>query len=676
MHLLICRQILHGVRRLYLYLLCTGAWVVAVVFLALRMVLPPPPPEIAPTPPRHAPLTRHLALVIVDGLRHDIATDPSWMPHFAAAMERHSSAVVLAGEISMTSSAVLAYGTGKQGGLDQIVFNERGGRTRYQNVFDHARDAGLRLAATGDIAWFTLYRGVWHRQHPDPPGAAMDVDYNDEIFAAAYRFLQELPNVAVFHFVTPDHQAHVHGVFSPGYRAHIGAFDAKLFALLQAIPRDFTVFLTSDHGAADRGNHGSDAPLMRRCPLVAYGPGIVEGFHPPEPIDQVDLAPTFAYLLAVPEPAHGEGRLMTSWLTVKAPEDVRRAVPASTSASWWAGWLALAAVGLGAALLGYLWLEERWRVALKERPWLWSLPVTLLVVSLLATRQFENLPGAWPSILPVAAMVAANVALFVAVVWRKRVARLVDDHAAVLSIAALGPLIASYTTYTRIQCYILVAVVVVLGLAMPRNLLAAGVLAAMWKLTTSREDFLPDTFDKPTEFALASLAAAMLVFCAERLSRRPTEKSGATLAGIAALGALAMVVIRSPRHVPAELGVALWIALPVAAVVLWRRGARTVAEMCGVACFALVGRLPEIFFLLATALIADVVGESLASRAPDGARPSFLVVIIGFAFSLTYLQRIGVQSGLDFTSIDWTAGSFDSQHVGYPRIALANLTKH
>src|SRR5438874_2703505 len=116
----------------------TAVAVTVTVVIAMRALLPVAPPPLAAPPAAHAALTRHLAFVVVDGLRYDVATDAALMPHSAAAMREHASGAILAGEVSMTSSAVLAYGTGQPGDLDQIVFNELGRRTAFDHLPGHA----------------------------------------------------------------------------------------------------------------------------------------------------------------------------------------------------------------------------------------------------------------------------------------------------------------------------------------------------------------------------------------------------------------------------------------------------------------------------------------------------------------------------------------------------------
>ena len=202
---------------------------VALVAIALvELVLPaPPPPDVDRAEPFGAALTEHVVFVIIDGLRYDIATDDEWMPHMARRMREHTSAEMWANQITMTSSAVLTYGTGQRGDIDQIVTNETQRPARYDHLPSILHDARLSTAAVGDRGWFRMFPGTWDKEHQDPEGVAIDVDYNPEIFAAATKMLGEEPRPAfmVVHFVTPDHQAHAYTVKSAEYEAHIHAFD-------------------------------------------------------------------------------------------------------------------------------------------------------------------------------------------------------------------------------------------------------------------------------------------------------------------------------------------------------------------------------------------------------------------------------------------------------------------
>ena len=198
------------------------------------VIAPQPPPDVAARPPVTKALTNHLVLVVIDGLRHELAVDAEVMPHLAARMAREASGEIWASPVSMTSSAVLTYATGQRGDIDQIVNNETGRPVEYDHLVRNAKRAGLVTAFTGDRAWLKMFGDSWDRTHPDPYGVGIEVDYNAEIFEAAEGFLRESPrpNFAVFHFVTPDHQAHAYGTTSERYRAHIHAFDGLLEGLL------------------------------------------------------------------------------------------------------------------------------------------------------------------------------------------------------------------------------------------------------------------------------------------------------------------------------------------------------------------------------------------------------------------------------------------------------------
>ncbi|MSP23703.1 MAG: hypothetical protein EXR75_00775 [Myxococcales bacterium] len=426
--------------------LVTALLAASLVFVVLRLLLPAPlPPTFAPAPRaavtvRHA---RHLVFVVVDGLRYDVATDERLMPRFARNMRDRSSGEIWSGPVSMTSAAVLAYGTGRRGDIEQIVLNETAAATHFDHLPGIVKDAGLGTAATGDVAWFSLFPDAWDTAHPDPPGLAIDVDFNAEIFEASRRILALVPRPAltILHFVTPDHQAHAYGATSDRYRAHIHAFDALLDQLLAELSADTTVFVTSDHGANDRGTHGADTPIQRRSPIFAYGPGVRAGQHPTQPLDQLDIPDTLAFLLGIRAPVHGVGHILAEWLDVSptARADAARGslerlvrlaeetgfsgardtlvgsaldlpeaqiaaarrsasalatrVMAATPAESPGKWLALGLVALAAVAVALAALERIPRVALAFSAQATVVLVAAAAVGVLITARIETLPG-------------------------------------------------------------------------------------------------------------------------------------------------------------------------------------------------------------------------------------------------------------------------------------------
>ena len=752
----------------------------------VKVALPKPPPaDVTPVAPGHPPLTQHLVLVIADGLRFDIANDPLLMPRFSAAMKAHSNAEIWSGPVSMTSAAVLAYATGQPGDLDQIVENETSQATRFNHIVENARAAGLVTAATGDIAWFTLVpEAAWNFAHRDPEGVAIDVDYNDEIFAAARAMVRRnpRPNLFVAHFVSPDHQGHAHGVNSAAYRTHIHGFDGLLADFLAELPSDWTVFVTSDHGATDNGKHGSDGEIMRRSPLYAYGPGIVDGLHPVEHLDQLDLAATFAHLLGVASPANGEGHVLVDWLAVPdelradiaceelariarfaaaelgaAPRDGRcpdgtpaariaaaaersRAIRASLAGSQMAesgaSGLMMVATSLAAALLlgGFFWLLARpastrgTRVGRGGRiaPGL-VLAAALLALSVALTRTVENLPDGWPNGVRIALLVAANLALLGIFVFPQRFAATIDRLSPEVGILVLGAFAVTYTLYTKPESYVIVVTTTIalfvpalrrrlrapsarepsgtLALGFARAALALGCAIALYRVGVFEGEFYDRLFAGSLLRARLVAMGLLGAFAVERFLA--TGRRRREVAPLVVMLAIASAATFARPLVPGAVGLGLAACLPPFGMWLWRSGRRAAAAMAWLAACTWIGRDLELVPLVLTFWLAAAVGEAaavLARGAPEdagvheastdrspasgryadghptfglnAARPAAVVAIAGFVFALGYLQRIGVNTHLDFTHIDWTAGTFGDHATTAARIAAANIGKY
>ncbi len=742
-----------------LLLVATTATVVGVlVWFGTQVALPKPPPAtVEPQPPDGPALTRHLVLVVVDGLRYDIATTEAIMPHFSRAMRQRTSGTLWANAVTMTTPAILSYTAGRPGELDQIVNNETSKPTAYNHLLANAKAAGLRTAATGDHAWFWMFPNAWDLRHPDPWGVSMEVDYNPEIFEAAHAFsrAEPRPNLLVAHFVTPDHQAHVHGVWSEAYHRHLRGFDQALHELLQALPEDTTVIVTSDHGQLDSGTHGTDLPVLRRTPVFAYGPGIAAAARSSERMKQADLAATMARLLAVASPAHSLGHVLARWLDLPAAEQahvacaelarlerfaaasgctaetieqtrqaaceaqdpeqrmaealaasrriatlLRKAEPVESLSKW----LLLGMAAIGALALGLLWCGKPRAGYL--RSWL---PAVLAAAALIAlgvalTYGTERLPEPWPDRLRVWLTVAANVALLALVVFLRRFARWLDRAAPLAATLTLGALLVSYTKYTQAEVYIVLATASVLLLvpwlrrlvgldpdrlgriAKGRVVLALGLVGLLWPLSHQVHTYYPKLLDSPPEMRRAVAVAALVLFAAERLWRRRSELGGAR-AWAAAVGS-ALLAIGCLWLRDAHLGkaaVLVWLLLPIAGLLAWRARQRLCAEQLWLGSYVMVSRDQEMFFLIATVVVAEVLGEMIgrltgaasSDRGRQG-RPRHAAVVgmVALLFSLGFVQRLGIQLGLDFPHFDWAAGTFGEAGVSVGRIGVAIITKH
>lgn len=495
--------------RPFILLVLVSALIAGVAYGVMGVVLrPDTPPPTQLRGPRTDPLTKHLLFVVVDGLRYDIATNPELMPRFSEAMERNSSAEIWAGRVSMTTSAILSYGTGQRGQLEQVVNNLTPEPPPFNNWLENARSDGLVLMLVGDPAWARMYGPAFSEKRLDPKGVAIDFDFNDQTFRDTRELLAKRPNFLVAHFVTPDHQGHAYGVHSERYLKHVHQFDRRLSDLLGEIAPDWTVVVTSDHGAADSGTHGADVPVQRRSPLYAYGPGITKNVHPKLPLDQVDLPNTLAALLGTTPPKQSRGQVLTDWLDIT---EAKRAAIACEDAE--------RLFAYGEARLGDAAIQEakqsldrcKAQGSYKERElaarkvtavvdtqiglrtglasqnalvllmlsilasgivaWfavgkrlLWSLPPALFLgaVGTWLVFSVERLPGHWPNVCRVALFIACNSLALAALVKPLWLAKRFEQTRWLAPTLLPGLLVASYPANTQPESFVAVAVIGVL----------------------------------------------------------------------------------------------------------------------------------------------------------------------------------------------------------------------
>lgn len=694
--------------------------VVGLVLALVRLILPAPAPS-AVTPRRlvDRALTDHLLFVVIDGLRHDVASDPERMPNFARALRERASAEPWAGRVTMTTSAVLAFGTGQRGRFEQIVRNLNPEPPPFHSWLDSAHRRGLLLATVGDPAWVEMYGSAFAASRPDPKGVSIDVDFNPQTFRDTRELLATKPALLIAHFVTPDHQGHVHGIASPGYTRHIRGFDAELFRLLGELSPAWTVVVTSDHGAVDSGTHGSDTAVQRHTPALAYGPGIRSGVHLGR-VEQVDLAPTLATLLGVEAPAHGLGFVMAPWLDLSPAEragaacrDAERALAlraaalrdapvvsacdpgapperqieqsrsivratdaALTGASGITSPSAWLTGALGALLLAIMALITLGRPVLSALPG----AVILCALATLLVSEVERLPGALPNVARVVAFTVGFAPALVLLFAPGRFARWVEAWPRLSMLYVPGALVASYPANAQPVAWVSVGVLLVVfffagrvdASALPpwraslrvtrlTALGAAVVFVALHRVGTIAEGILPSWFHKNPPLVMAvALGSISLLFASRALRRDERVPVVHVLAGLCLV--VAALLLRDV--VPPWLGRGAIVALGLGAIVALRRGQLEACLALALASTAFVSRTWELPVVAATLFLADAAGRALRARdAQRDAGRAWLLLAITFAFALLMVQRIGIQGALDFGGMDFGAGGFGDPHV-------------
>ena len=711
------------------------------VYVVVRLLLPAPAPPVVVSKQVERPraLTRHLFFVVVDGLRYDFATDPARMPQFAGAMRRHTSAEMWAGRVTMTTSAVLSYGTGQRGSLEQVVRNANPAPPAFDTWLRGARGAGLRIAVAGDPAWQEMFGSYIDRMRPDPEGVAIDVDFNPQTFRDARELLAEKPNFMVAHFVTPDHQGHAYTLRSERYRAHLADFDAQLFRLLGELDPTWTVIATSDHGALDSGTHGGDVEVARRVPVFAYGPGIAPRVKLAGRLDQADLAGTMAALLGVPAPIHGRGHVLVEWLDVSESEraaiacaDAARATayaeaalfsraarevqreaagcdsgrsPAARMASARAAvaaldrsigkatglasmesWLALLPLLALAVALAWLVLGDR---VFRAVP----LALALLSAAVALTYAVERAPGIWPNTVRVTLFVLANAGVLWLLLAPGSAAKLLERRPIPSACAIPGLLVASYTSNTQPESYVAIGVLALLFVRLDRiepaspplwrGRLGPALGVAGWVALLASLLVLFPAGTRQVELHPAWLQPEPRFFVLSALMVAGWLLLGVRGAAhprrawLEALLMLALIVgsLWWRRSAVPWFGRSALVAFGLLALVAAIRGEGRRALALGLASYAWVSRDFEVSVVVSSLIVGEIVGNSRATPSREPGLAEQLLLLT-FAFGALYVQRIGITGALDFGAMDWGAAGFRDPHVPAAVVGTALVYKY
>src|SRR5215213_4376479 len=270
-------------------------------------------PERASAAPPAEPLAKRVYVIVVDGLNRGRL----WQAH-APVMDRlaREGTEYLAVEPAYPARTVVCFSSMFTGATPaehgmRSNFAPRLG-VRCESVFDvldrHGRDGRLvGIAHLLDPFGEEVVRSVTSVQ----PTAAID----RSLAAEGRRVVEEEdPDLLVLQLLAADQLGHVRGVRSPEYLEQLSETDGHVGDFLVFLEdsgrlEGATVILMADHGQGRGiGGHGHLDWGERPVPFVIWGAGAVPRAVSRERRSVLELAPTIARLLGVPNPQAARGR--------------------------------------------------------------------------------------------------------------------------------------------------------------------------------------------------------------------------------------------------------------------------------------------------------------------------------------------------------------------------------
>ena len=130
---------------------------------------------------------------------------------------------------------------------------------------------------------------------------------NADVTDAAIRYLTgNETDFAFLYLGYTDEAGHRYGWMSDEYMKSLDNSWENIERLINALPEDYTVIITADHGGHDRC-HGTDLPEDMTIPLIIMGRDFEAGKEI-ENANIKDIAPTVAKLLGVTPDSEWEGK--------------------------------------------------------------------------------------------------------------------------------------------------------------------------------------------------------------------------------------------------------------------------------------------------------------------------------------------------------------------------------
>lgn len=305
-------------------------------------------------------VARRATLVVVDGLREDVAREMTVVDRLRRAGQCRTSDV---GPYTVSRPIYALLSTGLEVERSGARNNDETSPLRAESIWDVAAEAGRSVGVASHLPW-------WQELFPKAFVRAVDLDESVDVFAVGVALQTD---VTVIHPVYVDTMGHDFGAASPEYAAAAARADREATQWLASVDlqRDLVIF-TADHGHIDIGGHGAGQPEIRSVLVCMAGPSIA-ALGDTGAMDSRIVAPTIAIAMGLRFPRNmraGQDGLDTLWsifeLTAEYLADRQHAVERyrERNTAALADWLGDDSDPTWASLVEQQWWHRAWRIVL------------------------------------------------------------------------------------------------------------------------------------------------------------------------------------------------------------------------------------------------------------------------------------------------------------------------
>lgn len=290
------------------------------LWLATVLSLPAQAPARWTKLPRPLPAVEHVVIIIVDGLRPDVALLANAPTIRSMARAGAYTFWARTTDVAITLPSCTSMLTGVKPGKHGVIWNkdqpaDKQGYPAVPTVLEMATNAGYTTA---------LVAGKYKLTALGKPGTITTTWYlsgkkdNDEqVTEQAVHMIETYkPGLICVHLPDVDGAGHTKGWGSHEQLAQVEITDTQLAKVFAAINRagmreSTVVLLTADHGGAGL-THGADDPRSRHIPWIVSGPGVrpsldltqIAGLQ----VNTEDTCATVCWLLGLPLLPYFDGK--------------------------------------------------------------------------------------------------------------------------------------------------------------------------------------------------------------------------------------------------------------------------------------------------------------------------------------------------------------------------------